>query len=308
MSKKTTDETLGREAVKEYLQQYHTAVGKKRILEERHRVLSSELRAPSTGSAFRLTPPTKPTKTDGSVSVVFRISEVEDRIEEQREEMAKAVLNVMDLIDVLPANSTERTVVEMRHIDCRGWDKIAEALYMSRSNVFNYYNAALDKILENKRNRKLLEEGKELTQNGISTAVAWGGEWVLWGDHTAAYTYGADVDPRAIFDVSMRMLMHITNDFQREWSPRIDEPMTRALKDEIINREQEKLDGYVSMGALLGEPQIVFLESENSTTDIMNGDFRWDIAVTPTPPLKSASVYVAYTDAGFSVYYEGGDE
>ena len=132
--------------------------GKKRILEERHRVLSSELRAPSTGSAFRLTPPTKPTKTDGSVSVVFRISEVEDRIEEQREEMAKAVLNVMDLIDVLPANSTERTVVEMRHIDCRGWDKIAEALYMSRSNVFNYYNAALDKILENKRNRKLLEE------------------------------------------------------------------------------------------------------------------------------------------------------
>lgn len=158
MSKKTTDETLGREAVKEYLQQYHTAVGKKRILEERHRVLSSELRAPSTGSAFRLTPPTKPTKTDGSVSVVFRISEVEDRIEEQREEMGKAVLNVMDLIDVLPANSTERTVVEMRHIDCRGWDKIAEALYMSRSNVFNYYNAALDKILENKRNRKLLEE------------------------------------------------------------------------------------------------------------------------------------------------------
>lgn len=152
------------------------------------------------------------------------------------------------------------------------------------------------------------QEGKELTQNGISTAVAWGGEWVLWGDHTAAYTYGADVDPRAIFDVSMRMLMHITNDFQREWSPRIDEPMTRALKDEIINREQEKLDGYVSMGALLGQPQIVFLESENSTTDIMNGDFRWDIAVTPTPPLKSASVYVAYTDAGFSVYYEGGDE
>lgn len=152
------------------------------------------------------------------------------------------------------------------------------------------------------------QEGKELTQNGISTAVAWGGEWVLWGDHTAAYTYGADVDPRAIFDVSMRMLMHITNDFQREWSPKIDELMTRALKDEIINREQEKLDGYVSMGALLGEPKIAFLESENSTTDIMNGDFRWDIAVTPTPPLKSASVYVAYTDAGFSVYYEGGDE
>lgn len=152
------------------------------------------------------------------------------------------------------------------------------------------------------------QTGKELTQKGISTVVAWAGEWVLWGDHTAAYTYGAEVDPRAIFDVSMRMLMHITNSFQREWSPEIDEPMTRALKDRIINREQEKLDGYVSMGALIGSPVILFLESENSTTDVMNGDFRWDIAVTPTPPLKSASVYVAYTDAGFSVYYEGGAE
>lgn len=159
----------------------------------------------------------------------------------------------------------------------------------------------------NARNRGFDQQaGKELTQKGISTVVAWAGEWVLWGDHTAAYTYGAEVDPRAIFDVSMRMLMHITNSFQREWSPEIDEPMTRALKDRIINREQEKLDGYVSMGALLGTPTIVFLESENSTTDIMNGDFRWDIAATPTPPLKSASVYVAYTDAGFSVYYEEG--
>lgn len=57
---------------------------------------------------------------------------------------------------------------------------------------------------------------------------------------------------------------------------------------------RKNAEGYVSMGALLGSPVILFLESENSTTDVMNGDFRWDIAVTPTPPLKSASVYVAY--------------
>lgn len=148
------------------------------------------------------------------------------------------------------------------------------------------------------------QTANELTSNGISTAVAWGGKWVLWGDHTAAYVYGADMDPRVIFDVSVRMLMHITNDFQREWSPVIDTPMTRSLKDRVINREQEKLDAYVSMGALIGTPAVLFLESENSTDDIINGDFRWDIPVTPTPPWKSGSVYVSYTSAGFSVYYE----
>lgn len=150
------------------------------------------------------------------------------------------------------------------------------------------------------------QQGKDLTSSGICTVVGWAGEWVLWGDHTAAYTFGADVDPRAIFDVSMRMLMHITNSFQREWSPKIDEPMDRALKDQIINREQEKLDSYVAIGALIGTPRVLFLESENSTANLMNGDFRWDIDVTPTPPLKSASVFVAYTDSGFSAYFEGG--
>mgnify|MGYP002508885312 CR=1 FL=1 len=62
----------------------------------------------------------------------------------QREEMAMAVLRVMDMIDLLPQNSMERTVVELRHIDCKGWEQIAREVYMSRSAVFNYYNAALD--------------------------------------------------------------------------------------------------------------------------------------------------------------------
>ncbi len=145
---------------------------------------------------------------------------------------------------------------------------------------------------------------KKLTADGISTCVFWGGNWVLWGDHTAAYTYGADVDPRAIFDVSMRMLFHITNSFQREWGTTIDEPFTKQLRDRIINREQEKLDALVAQGALIGNPTVLFLESNNSTDDMMNGDFRWDIPVTPTPPLKSATVYVAYTDEGFSAYFD----
>lgn len=148
------------------------------------------------------------------------------------------------------------------------------------------------------------QDANDLTMNGITTCIAWGGNFVLWGDHTAAYAYGADVDARAIFDVSIRMLFHITNSFQREWSPSIDKPMTLQLRDRILNREQEKLDALVARGALLGSPTVLFLESENSTTDMMNGDFRWDIAATPTPPLKSATVYVAYTDAGFSAYFE----
>lgn len=147
-------------------------------------------------------------------------------------------------------------------------------------------------------------ESGELTAAGISTAVYWAGNWVLWGDETAAYEYGTDFDARATFDVNIRMLFHITNSFQREWASVIDEPFTIQMKDTIINREQSKLDALAAMGALYGSPTIQFMEAQNSTADIRNGRFRWDIAVTPTPPMKSAAAYVAYTDAGFTSMYK----
>jgi hypothetical protein len=150
-------------------------------------------------------------------------------------------------------------------------------------------------------------DANELTAAGISTAIYWEGNWRMWGDHTAAFTYGGGHKAREIFDVNMVMLFYIANSFQKEWGTTIDKPMTLALRDTILNREQEKLDVLVAKGALIGSPSVEFLETNNATTDMMNGDFRWDISATITPPLKSATGVVCYTDAGFSAYF-GGDE
>ena len=159
MGKKTTGTKPEREAVKRYLQQYHAAKQKKRILEERRRTLSADLRGPST-PAYSAMPSSRPVHPDGAGAVVFQIAEVEERIAAQQAEMAKAVQNVMDLIDLLPVGSTERTVVEMRHIDCKPWEQIAKAVYMSRSAIFNYYNAALDMLARNEQSGKLLGDFK----------------------------------------------------------------------------------------------------------------------------------------------------
>ena len=159
MGKKTTGTRMEREAVKRYLQQYHAAKQKRRILEERRRTLSADLRGPST-PAYSAMPSSRPVHPDGAGAVVFQIAEVEERIAAQQAEMAKAVQNVMDLIDLLPVGSTERTVVEMRHIDCKPWEQIAKAVYMSRSAIFNYYNAALDMRARNEQSGKLLGDFK----------------------------------------------------------------------------------------------------------------------------------------------------
>lgn len=152
-------------------------------------------------------------------------------------------------------------------------------------------NAGYDKVTAN-----------ELNEKGIRTVCPFNGQLVLWGGHTGAYIYGATSDARQIFDTNVRMIGYIANSFQREWGSRIDEPMTLQLKDEIINREQDKLDALVAQGALIGSPTVEFLASENSTSDMINGDFRYDHIATPTPQFKSATVTVSYTDAGFSVY------
>ena len=146
--------------MKRYLQQYHAAKQKKRILEERRRTLSAELRGPSTAPAFRAMPSAKPVHPDGAGTLVFQIADVEERIEAQQSEMAKAVQNVMDLIDLLPIGSMERTVVEMRHVDSRKWERIASEVHMSRSRVIDYYNAALDTLAANEKSVEVIGLGK----------------------------------------------------------------------------------------------------------------------------------------------------
>ena len=143
----------------------------------------------------------------------------------------------------------------------------------------------------------------ELNKVGISTLVFWGGQWVLWGGHTAAYKFGAVADKRVIFDNNIRMMMHVTNSFQREWALTIDQPMTRAMADTIKAREQEKADAMVAVGALIGAPEVLFVESENSTAELAEGNFVWNFTATPTPQFKSGTMRVAYTDAGFDSYF-----
>lgn len=148
-------------------------------------------------------------------------------------------------------------------------------------------------------------DANELTANGISTAIYWEGNWRTWGDHTAAFTFGGSHKAREIFDVNMIMLFYITNSFQQEWGSTIDNPMTTALRDTILNREKEKLDALVAIGAIIGTPTVEFIDSNNEESEILNGNFQWDISATNTPPLKSATGVVCYTDAGFSTYFGG---
>ena len=125
----------------------------------------------------------------------------------------------------------------------------------------------------------------------------------MWGPHTAAYKYNGSMDARAIFDVNIRMLEHITNSFQKDHGTEIDSPMTPQDKDSVLNFEKEKLDTLLGIGALIGTQSVEFVESANPTSNMLNGDFVWDFSVTNTPPFKSGTARVCYTDEGFQSFF-----
>ena len=147
------------------------------------------------------------------------------------------------------------------------------------------------------------QRANELNANGIITIVFWGNRWVLWGPHTGAYKHDAVLDNRSIFDVSIRMMMYVSNSFQQEHALVIDSPMTRAMADTIKNREQAKADALAAIGALIGTPKVDFLESDNSNANMVEGNFVWINKNTPTPPFKSGTLKVAYTSEGFDTYF-----
>ena len=148
------------------------------------------------------------------------------------------------------------------------------------------------------------QQANELNEQGISTAVYFGGQWVLWGGHTAAYKYGAVNDNRVIFDNSIRTMMYISNNCQQRWATTIDEPMTLALADTILHQEQEQMDALVAVGALIGSPTVQFIRTNNPDSELIQGNFVWSFEGTPTPQFKSGLLRVAYTDAGFSSYFD----
>ena len=82
------------------------------------------------------------------------------------------------------------------------------------------------------------------------------------------------------------------------------EATARAMADTIKNREQEKMDALAAMGAFIGDPVVDFKASENSTAEMVEGNFVWGFKGTPTPPFKSGTLKVAYTTAGFDSYFE----
>lgn len=151
-----------KELLKQYLNQYYAGRIKRMQLERRLKNIREEMDTPIGGYGYSPVNYGGTNKVGpGAASFVYRMSEIETRIESQKSRVEKTLLKVMDIMDFLEESSTERIVLELRFIDCKPWAAIERELNLSRSSLFSYQDKGLDKLLTYKKVRQILKEHKE---------------------------------------------------------------------------------------------------------------------------------------------------
>ena len=126
-----------------------------------------------------------------------------------------------------------------------------------------------------------LADANMLNSQGVITALNWIGGWRSWGNRTACYPSNSDV--KDMFIPVRRMFDYIGNTVVLTIWQEVDEPGNRRLIDAIVNSLQLWLDGITATGALIGA-SIAFNQSENPTTEILNGHYVFHIYIAvPTP-------------------------
>ena len=145
----------------------------------------------------------------------------------------------------------------------------------------------------------------QLSADGIDSFLnIGGGQYVTWGDHTAAFINGTIVDETGRFDNYMRMMFHVTNRFQQKYRNIIDNRLTLKVRNDILSEENDYLNLLVSQEALIGSPKCKFDELENSTDTAQKGEFYFEDFMTITPPAKYIKLKTTFTADGFVVYEE----
>ena len=129
MAKMERTRAAERQVLKKYLTRFFRAKEKQKTLQQRAAAIRADL-----GEA----------------------SALEARVQAQAKAAERSAVESMDILDLLPEDATERTILELRHLDCKPWREINRAVYLTASPCFEYYNRGLDTLLSMEQVRQTL--------------------------------------------------------------------------------------------------------------------------------------------------------
>lgn len=134
-----------------------------------------------------------------------------------------------------------------------------------------------------------------LNNAGITTALNFMSQFVVWGSYTGAYPKSTDV--KDYFIPISRMFGWIGNTIIKTFWSHVGRPMSRRYVNTILDTCNIWLNGLVGGGYLLGA-RAEWNEAENPDTDLMAGIIRFHLYVTPPSPMQEIDFVVEY-DASY---------
>ena len=137
-----------REILDWMLARYTRATRRKKELQDRLHDLNEEKKNPIKAIGYDPMPHGSG-EGDGAAGILFKISDVEEKLLDQKREIADSLVAITEILDILPTKSEEREVCELRYLDRKSWEEIADILHFSTKQCQRKKNAALDYLLEN---------------------------------------------------------------------------------------------------------------------------------------------------------------
>ncbi len=138
------------------------------------------------------------------------------------------------------------------------------------------------------------DEAEYLNGQGIVTALNFIGGWRCWGNRTSCYPGTTDV--KDAFIPIRRTFNWVANTLVLTAWQFLDRPIRRRLIDTVIDSFNVWLNGLQGREIILGG-RVAFLETENPTTDLMDGIIRFHVWVTPPSPAREIEFITEYDPA-----------
>ena len=154
MEERLTDEA---EQLNQYLSQYRYCISRKRTLENRREEIIREFDSP-LGAMKMDGMPRGSSSGVGCAALSFRLDEINTRIKEQMENAERVLVDNMNVIDFLPENSLERSIIENRYIDRYNWERVCRENHISRTPAIKKWRKGLYMILKCRIVHELLRE------------------------------------------------------------------------------------------------------------------------------------------------------
>ena len=135
------------------------------------------------------------------------------------------------------------------------------------------------------------ENAEYLNGQGVVTALNFIGGWKCWGNRTACYPTNLDVKDN--FIAIRRMINWVGNTLVQSYWAKLDNPLNRRQIDSIVDSANIWMNGLTARQYILGG-KVEFLDSENPTTDLMDGISRFHVSVTPPSPNREIDFIIEY--------------